>query len=136
MGGSVQDVFQTGGSFTLHKPRIYPPKLDKKALCSKNANVSATNRNQAACRTNRQDVDQCNIPPRLEINGKTIEKTWKLMDKVVKLCRKYQIKFMIFSRKTTSRKSCTARGHTLVLSKIWTYQHDYIYVCYWKAIQI
>jgi E3 ubiquitin-protein ligase CBL len=26
-------------------------------------------------------------PPRLEINRKTIEKTWKLMDKVVKLCQ-------------------------------------------------
>ena len=26
-------------------------------------------------------------PPRLEINRRTIEKTWKLMDKVVKLCQ-------------------------------------------------
>ena len=26
-------------------------------------------------------------PPRCEINRKTIEKTWKLMDKVVKLCQ-------------------------------------------------
>merc|ERR1711936_1001141 len=26
-------------------------------------------------------------PPRLEINRKTIEKTWKYMDKVVKLCQ-------------------------------------------------
>eukprot|EP00091_Calanus_sinicus_P013118 TRINITY_DN29210_c0_g1_i1.p1 TRINITY_DN29210_c0_g1~~TRINITY_DN29210_c0_g1_i1.p1 ORF type:complete len:164 (-),score=6.46 TRINITY_DN29210_c0_g1_i1:87-578(-) len=36
-------------------------------------------------------------PPRLEINRKTIEKTWKLMDKVVKLCQSPKLNLEKFS---------------------------------------
>ena len=70
------------------RPAARWPRLNPEFLLQSVTNMAAGPRNFSYLFSRLHGAFAASVtPPRLEINRKTIEKTWKLMDKVVKLCQ-------------------------------------------------